>query len=178
MTNNKLRRLAAVGGSLAVIAVGGGYAAGAFASAGTPTHPSVRIAPSAKSSTEKVHHHRGKHHRGHGGISYIYCRSPRDVDSVARTLHQLAGVEKVLTRTEAVKLYRLMPSRIGDLVVLGDRDTVFGELETEKEDLPAEYRTHGSMYESHVPLVLHNAPASISKFDFHTNRDLARWLYV
>ena len=50
--------------------------------------------------------------------------------------------------------------------------------EHEREALPAEYRTHGSMYESHVPLVLHKAPARLWGFEFRHNRDLARWLYT
>ena len=33
-----------------------------------------------------------------------------------------------------------MPSRIGDLVVLGDRETVFGNLETAVEALPPGYK--------------------------------------
>ena len=52
------------------------------------------------------------------------------IDRVAKVLTGLEGVEAVLTRSEAAKRYHLMASRIGDLVVLGDRDTVFGELDT------------------------------------------------
>src|SRR5262245_7906249 len=47
MSKNQLRRVVAVGGSLAVMAVGGGYATGAFARAGTPAHAQVRISPAA-----------------------------------------------------------------------------------------------------------------------------------
>ena len=34
-----------------------------------------------------------------------------------------------------------MPERIGELVVLGDRETVFGETEEEVETLPSTFRT-------------------------------------
>jgi phosphonoacetate hydrolase len=70
-----------------------------------------------------------------------------------------------------------MPSRIGDLIVLGDRDTVFGELDAESEALPAEYRAHGSLHEVDVPLLIYNADAKLSPNDFQHNLDLARWLY-
>ena len=41
-----------------------------------------------------------------------------------------------MTRDEAARRFHLMPERIGELVVLGDKDTVFGETETEVETLP------------------------------------------
>ena len=64
---------------------------------------------------------------------------PKDIDKVSKTLSGLRGVETMLTRSEASKRYHLMASRIGDLIVLGDRDTVFGQLEGESEPLPPEY---------------------------------------
>jgi phosphonoacetate hydrolase len=118
-----------------------------------------------------------KHHRGYGGVAWVYCNGPRDVDRVARTLSGLEGVEAVLTRAEAATRYHLMRSRIGDLIVLGDRDTVFGELDAESETLPPEYRAHGSLHEINVPLVIYNADAKLSTHEFQHNRDLARWVY-
>ncbi|HLG96512.1 MAG TPA: alkaline phosphatase family protein [Bryobacteraceae bacterium] len=119
-----------------------------------------------------------KHHRGYGGVAWVYCKSTKDVDRVAAVLTSLGGVESVLTRTEAAEKYHLMASRIGDLVVLGDRDTVFGELDSPSEPLPAEYRAHGSLHEMDIPLVIYNARARLNAEDFHSNRDLARWLYT
>jgi phosphonoacetate hydrolase len=119
-----------------------------------------------------------KHHRGYGGIAWVYCNSARDIDAVAKALAGLEGVEAVLTRSEASKRYHLMASRIGDLVVLGDRDTVFGELDAELEPLPAEYRAHGSLHETDVPLLIYNAHARLSPKNFQYNWELARWLYT
>jgi phosphonoacetate hydrolase len=119
-----------------------------------------------------------KHHRGYGGIAWIYCKTSRDIDRAAGELSALPGVEAVLTRSEACRRYHLMPSRIGDLAVLGDRDTVFGEMETESELLPAEYRSHGSLHERDVPLLIYNAEVRLRAHDFDSNRDLARWLYT
>ena len=118
-----------------------------------------------------------KHHRGYGGVAWVYCKNPREIDGVAKALSGLSGVEAVLTRSEAAKRYHLMASRIGDLIVLGDRDTVFGELDAESEPLPAEYRAHGSLHEMDVPLVIHNADAKLSTNDFQYNWQLARWAY-
>ena len=118
-----------------------------------------------------------KHHRGYGGVAWVYCNSSRDIDRVAKTLAAIEGVELVLPRSEAAERYHLMASRIGDLIVLGDKDTVFGELDVPSERLPAEYRAHGSLHEMDVPLVIYNAQAKLAAGDFHDNRDLARWLY-
>jgi phosphonoacetate hydrolase len=118
-----------------------------------------------------------KHHRGYGGVSWIYCKSSRDIDRVAHVVSGIKGVEAVLTRSEAGKRFHLMTSRIGDLVVLGDRDTVFGELDSETEELPAEYRAHGSLHEVDVPLVVYNCETKLSADDFRFNRDLVRWAY-
>ena len=70
-----------------------------------------------------------------------------------------------------------MASCIGDLVVLGDPNTVFGELDAPSEQLPEEYRTHGSMHEMDVPLLIYNAQVQLKPEEFQYNRDLARWLY-
>ena len=83
----------------------------------------------------------------------------------------------VLTPGEAVKRYHLMGSRIGDLVVLGDKDTVFGELDAEQEALPPEYCSHGSLHEMDVPLVIHHAETKLQAEEFRYNRDLASWVY-
>jgi phosphonoacetate hydrolase len=119
-----------------------------------------------------------QHHRGYGGVAWVYCKSPRDIDSVSKALLGLTGVESVLTRSEAAKRYHLMASRIGDLIVLGDRDTVFGELDAELESLPAEYRAHGSLHEMNVPLLIYNADARLPAEEFQYNWHVARWLYT
>lgn len=118
-----------------------------------------------------------KHHRGFGGTAWVYLKSPHDADRVAREIEKLAGVESVFTRSEAAKRFRLMPSRIGELVVLGDRETVFGGLDKPMEQLHQDYRSHGSMAEAKVPLVVFNAQQAPAAGYFRANVDLARWLF-
>ena len=118
-----------------------------------------------------------RHHSGYGGVAWVYCNNSRDIDRVGKTLSELRGVEVVLSREEAAKRYHLMASRIGDLVVLGDRDTVFGEPGGELEALPATYRSHGSLHERDVPLIVHNAGTKLSPAYFRYNLDVARWLF-
>jgi phosphonoacetate hydrolase len=98
---------------------------------------------------------------------------------VKSLLLSLKGVESVLTRDEAAAKFHLMPERIGDLVVIGDRDTVFGHLESaDMETLPPNYRSHGSHYELAVPVIVHNATDAPPASYFRNNLDLARWLYA
>ena len=119
-----------------------------------------------------------KHHSGFGGTAWVYLKSGRDADRAATIMSSLSGVSEVLTRSEAAQRFRLMPARIGELVVLGDRDTVFGRLQTETVNLPSEYRSHGSSAEASVPLIVHNAEQAPGSEFFHANVDLARWLFT
>jgi phosphonoacetate hydrolase len=92
----------------------------------------------------------------------------------------LAGVEAVLTREEAARTFHLMPERIGELVVLGDRETVFGETEPqfEVEHLPPTFRSHGSLHEAIVPLIIYNASGTPPPADsIRANFDMTRTLY-
>ncbi len=132
----------------------------------------VRIAISAERDKYLAHH------QGMGGTAWVHLRMPHDEARVGALLAQLDGVERVLTRAEAATEFGLMASRLGDLVVLGDRDTVFGNLDTAMEILPKGFRTHGSLHEMNVPVIVHNAPAAPKADYFLRNLDLARWMYA
>jgi phosphonoacetate hydrolase len=112
------------------------------------------------------------HHQGTGGTAWVHLHGLEHEARVAALLGELEGVERVFTRAEAAKEFNLMANRLGDLVVIGDRDTVFGNLETEVEMLPTDFRTHGSLHEMNVPMVLHNVRTAPH------NLDLARWMYT
>jgi phosphonoacetate hydrolase len=117
------------------------------------------------------------HHRGFGGTSYVYLDSKKDSLIVRNALSRIKGIKTILTRGEAAKKYHLDSSRIGDLIVLGDPATVFGNLETTEENVPEAYRTHGSEYETRVPLMIFNASKLPSSSYFIYNKDLLRWLF-
>lgn len=117
-----------------------------------------------------------KHHRGCSGAVYVHLKSPQDAARVREIISGVKGVERVLTREEAAKEFHLMASRIGELVVIGDQDTVFGELDDETESFPG-LRSHGSLHEINIPLFLYNAKNAPSSDYFNHNLDLARWLY-
>jgi phosphonoacetate hydrolase len=132
----------------------------------------VRIAISAERDKYLAHH------QGMGGTAWVHLRTPQDEARVGALLGELDGVERVLTRAEAAAEFGLLASRLGDLVVLGDRDTVFGNLDTAMEILPKGFRTHGSLHEMNIPVIVHNAPAAPRADYFQRNLDLARWMYA
>jgi phosphonoacetate hydrolase len=86
-------------------------------------------------------------------------------------------VESVLTREGAASRYSLYPSRIGDICVFGDKDTVFGDLEQASTDLEDTYRSHGSTSELDIPLFAYNVKGLPPESYFEHNLDLTRWLY-
>jgi phosphonoacetate hydrolase len=119
-----------------------------------------------------------KHHKTFGGAAWVWLKSPKDESKVIETILQLEGIEEVLTKQEAASRFHLMRERIGDLVVLGDKDTVFGELGTAMEVLEPGYRSHGSLHESEVPLLIFNHSADLPPpEEFRANLDLTRWLF-
>jgi len=119
-----------------------------------------------------------QHHGGFGGTSWVYLQRPSDEARAAKILAALPGVELVHSRSEAATRFHLMPSRIGQLAVFGDLNTVFGELDSEEtRDLPAAYRSHGSLHETDTPLVVYNADGAPAAGYFTHNHDLARWLH-
>jgi phosphonoacetate hydrolase len=120
-----------------------------------------------------------KHHRTFGGIAWVWLKSSEDAARATEIIRSLQGVESVLSREDAARRFHLMPERIGELVVLGDKDTVFGETETEVEALPPTFRTHGSLHETEVPMIIYNAsgtlpPAEELRYNFDMTRSLYR----
>ena len=60
----------------------------------------------------------------------------------------------------------------------GDKDTVFGELAGDSEVLEAGYRSHGSLHESDVPLVVYNYRGDLPpRAAFSRNADAASFLF-
>jgi phosphonoacetate hydrolase len=119
-----------------------------------------------------------KHHRNFAGSGWVWLEKTDDQRAVREICGSLEGVEEVLTREEAVQRFRLPGEFIGDLMVLGNRDTVFGDLESSVEELPDTYRAHGSLYEADVPLVIHNWNGDLPEPEyFQHNLHLTRFLF-
>ncbi len=121
------------------------------------------------------------HHNNLGGCMFIYMRAGQygSMDRAARILEETPGVERVYAREEAASDLRLNYDRIGDLVVTGDAETVFGpkELEGSWNDTGAGHslRSHASAHERDIPIIGFNG--DLSEFDFQENRDVGRYVF-
>jgi phosphonoacetate hydrolase len=119
-----------------------------------------------------------KHHRTFGGTAYVWLNSSDDLPAIRARILRLEGIESVMTRDEAAAEFGLMSERIGELVVTGDRDTVFGELAGEYEALENTYRSHGSLHESDVPMIIYNYKGALPQPErFRRNADVAHFLF-
>lgn len=113
------------------------------------------------------------HHAALGSACWLHVGE--DGLELARTvLRETRGVEEVLTRAEAAVGLALPPDRIGDLVVLGDRTTVFGKRPGDHDlsALRGPLRSHGGRHEQRVPVLLSTKPrvpipARVSNADIH-----------
>ena len=97
------------------------------------------------------------HHGALGSLAWVHVPAP-DLDRARGALGALAGVEGVLDRAAAARVFELPEDRIGDLVVLADRATVLGSSES-KHDLSAlegPLRSHGGLHEQTVPIAVLN----------------------
>ena len=114
------------------------------------------------------------HHSNLGGCIYVYLDNPeRDMEPALAVLRDTDGVDAALPREEAAKRFRLMPQRIGDIMVLGGPDVVFGD--PSEVALPPTLRSHGSLHEDKVPII--GCGGSFEGFEFRENRDLGRYVF-
>ena len=112
------------------------------------------------------------HHSNLGGCMFVYLES-RDLTEALQVLHETPGVEEALPRDEAAARFRLHYDRLGDILVTGEEDVVFGD-PTEVE-MPPGLRSHASVHEQKIPLIGYNG--DFDGFSFEENRDLGRYLF-
>ena len=97
------------------------------------------------------------HHGSLGGFVRVYCRDGLPVERAAEAVAAAPGVERALSREAAAAEFDLPFDREGDLAVLADARTVIGAREAD-HDLSGlkghRLRTHGSLHEADVPIVL------------------------
>ena len=66
------------------------------------------------------------HHANLGGCAFVYL-APSDLGESLKVLRETLGVEEALPLEEAAARFRLSYERIGDVVVTGGKDVVFGD---------------------------------------------------
>lgn len=95
------------------------------------------------------------HHGALGSYATVYL-GESSVEAVEQVLQRVAGVELVLRREQAHRRFQLPPDRIGELIVLSDKNTVLGRT-PQWHNLSAvskNLRSHGGLHEMKVPFII------------------------
>ena len=117
------------------------------------------------------------HHSNLGGSIYVHLDDSSDLNAAIDTLRNLDGVEDVLSGEEAAQRFRLMPERIGDILVMADVATVFGD--PDEVTMPPGLRSHGSAHETTVPIIGcgPGLDGGSSGGRFRQNMDVGRYIF-
>ena len=113
------------------------------------------------------------HHSNLGGSIYVHLDSSADLNAALDTLRSLDGVDDALPLEEAALRFKLMPERMGDILVLADAATVFGD--PAELAMPPGLRSHGSAYETNVPII--GCGPGLDPARFRENLDVGRYIF-
>jgi len=96
------------------------------------------------------------HHGALGSFALVYLPATEAQRAVAARIAALPEIEMVLTRAEAAAKFELPSDRIGDLVVVSQRDTAIGTSRNRHDlsGLDVPLRSHGGTSEQQVPLLV------------------------
>ncbi|MFQ5873214.1 MAG: alkaline phosphatase family protein [Dehalococcoidia bacterium] len=112
------------------------------------------------------------HHSNLGGCMFVYL-GQGDPREALKILRETSGVQDALTREEAAAKFKLHYGRLGDFMVNGEKDVVFGD--PMEIDIPPGLRSHASIHERRVPLMGFNG--DFDSFSFQENRDMGRYVF-
>jgi len=96
------------------------------------------------------------HHGNQGGAAYVHLGEETLLYEAVALLNEVPGIEDALPREEAAARFRLLPGRMGEIMVIANEDTVFGVMDEAEREV--DLRSHGSLHEQTVPLFAWNAP--------------------
>jgi phosphonoacetate hydrolase len=85
-------------------------------------------------------------------------------NEVIEYLRKVDGILEVHTNAEACKKFGLPPDRVGDIVVISDRNVTLGT-SVERHDLSGltePLRSHGGVTEQKVPLIMNRAAPALA----------------
>ena len=111
------------------------------------------------------------HHSNLGGAYTIYMDDHNITESI-NILSNIEGIDRAIDSNEACNIYKLNKQRIGEIIVSGSQNTVFGD--SSQIELPNGLRSHGSEYEMDIPLIGYNV--NNPKFEFNENKDIGKYI--
>ena len=104
------------------------------------------------------------HHGALGSFATVYAPDEASAPGWIERIRQVPGMELVLSRKDAAQRFELPPDRIGDIVVVSERNTVIGTAAS-RHDLSAlevPLRSHGGVSEQRVPLICNRPVTGIA----------------
>ena len=105
------------------------------------------------------------HHGALGSFATVYAPDASSAAAwIERIRQEVPGMEAVLSRSDAALRFELPADRIGDIVVISERNTVIGTSKT-RHDLSAlevPLRSHGGVSEQRVPLISNRTMSGIA----------------
>lgn len=111
------------------------------------------------------------HHSNLGGAYIIYLDNSKIQESLT-ILNNTEGVDIAISSNQACQKYKLYSERIGQIIVSGKKDTVFGN--SSEINLPDNLRSHGSEHEMNIPLIGYNL--NNPDFVFNENKDIGNYI--
>lgn len=117
------------------------------------------------------------HHGALGSFATVYLDPGVDPAGVTHRVSELPGIELAMVADEAAARFELPADRMGDLVVVGDRQTALGTAEASHDltQLDAPLRSHGGLAEQRVPFIVNRLVEGIP--DGHRLRNFdAYWV--
>lgn len=102
------------------------------------------------------------HHGALGSFACVHLPVDADHAAIAAEIAATDGVQEVHLKTAAAELFELPVDRIGDLVVIGDRNVALGTTPDRHDlsQLDRPLRSHGGLTEQKVPFLV-NRPVTI-----------------
>jgi phosphonoacetate hydrolase len=120
------------------------------------------------------------HHGALGSFATVYLGAGVDQAAILQRIAAIPGMEKVLDRAEACRVFELPEDREGDLIAISGRHVAIGTNRARHDlsGLDAPLRSHGGVSEQRVPLIFnrpvrdwpHGRLRNFDAFDIALNR--------
>jgi len=103
------------------------------------------------------------HHGALGSFATVYLPGNADVQATIDRLRCVEGVQLALSNAQACARFELPPDRLGDVVVISEKNAVLGSSRSRHDlsGLDAPLRSHGGLSEQAVPLLFNRRTAGI-----------------
>ncbi len=96
------------------------------------------------------------HHGALGSYATVYLPDDANLEAMKTALAALPGIDLVYDNREGCERFELAPDRMGDLILLSQKDTVIGTTAARHDlsGLELPLRSHGGLTEQTVPLIV------------------------